>query len=268
MTRARKILSSSAIAALAVVGVPALAAEPGEGTVSSGSPRVEWAGQSVNGGATTIPSLANNGTIACVAPSCDTFALTVADSADLTVFADAPDTGGFLMLEIVKPDGETIYSSGAEGETSNKARIKKAPAGEYTVHIAANALDAVDYTAYAELAVAAAAPAAPATPAAPAPAAAERAATLSIKTRSLSAKRARKAPKLTIASDREVTDVVASIRKGSRVLGEAKLAKLSGAATVKLKLRKALKRGTYTVSVAAKQGTRSVGATRRLAVKR
>jgi hypothetical protein len=195
------------------------------------------------------------------------------------VTADAPDTGGFLMIQIVKPDGEKVYSSGAEGETTNKVRIKKAPTGAYEVQIAANALDPVDYSASAELAVAATPAPAPAPTAAPQPApggepapapapTAEPSANLGLKTRSLSAKRVKKAPKLAISSDRPVTDVTAQIRKGAKVLGKAKLATLNGTATVKLKLRKVLKRGKYVVVLGAKQGTRTVGLTAKLTVKR
>jgi hypothetical protein len=265
-------------AVLAVAAVPAMAAEPGEGTVSAASPKISWSGQSVNGGATTIPAVANGGAEACVPPSCDTFNLTVKDTYDLTVAADAPDTGGFLMIQIVKPDGEKVYSGGAEGDTGNKVRVKKAPAGDYQIQIAANALQPVDYNATAELAVAANTPVTPPPAATPAPtpapagpapaAAAEPSANLGLKTRSLSAKRAKKAPKLVVTADREVTEVVAQIRKGKKVLGKAKLAKLSGTGTVKFKLRKALKKGKYTFTIAAKQGTKTVGLTTKLTVKR
>lgn len=263
MSLARKIICSGAAAAVAAAAVPAFASEPGEGTVSAASPRVDWTGQSINGGATTIPAVANGGPVACVAPSCDTFVLTVVDGADLEVVADAPDTGGFLMINIVKPDGDSIYNSGAEGETTNKVRVKKAAPGEYEVQIATNSLPPTDYTAHARLLV----PAAP-VPAAPAPAAEEPAATLSLKTRSLSARRARKAPKLTIASDREITDVVVRIKKARKVLGTAKLARLDGTAKVKVKLRRPLSRGRHVVVLGGRQGERTVGATARLRVKR
>ena len=276
MTRARKFLCTGAAAVLAAA-VPALAAEPGEGTVSTAAPKVTWTGQSINGAATTIPAVGNSGAAACVAPSCDTFNLTVADSADLTVVADAPDTGGFLMIQIVKPDGEAVYSSGAEGETTNKVRIKKAPTGAYEVQIAANAIGPVDYSASAELAVAA--PPAPPAPAPapqpapggepqPAPAAEQPPANLALKTRSLSARRAKKAPKIVVSTDRAVTDVAAEIRKGKKVLGRAKLATLNGTAALKVKLRKPLKRGRYVVVVSARQNSRTLGVTAKLTVKR
>lgn len=274
MSRARTILCAGAATALAAV--PAFAADPEKGEVSKTAPKVTWTGQSVNGGATTIPAVANGGAPVCQAPSCDTFELDVKDSADLTVIADAPETGGFTMLQIVKPDGEKVYNSGAEGETSTKIRIKKAPAGAYKVEIAANALDPQDYTASAELAVPAPPP--PAPPAGPAPAptatpapaapAPQAGATLSLRTRTISAKRSRKRPKLVIAASREVTDVQAKLKKGKKVVGRAKLARLAGRGTLKFKLRKPLKRGRYALTVVAKDGTRTVGLQARLRVKR
>ena len=273
MSRARTILCAGAAAALATV--PALAADPEKGEVSKTAPKVTWTGQSVNGGATTIPAVANGGAPVCQAPSCDTFELSVKDSADLTVIADAPGTGGFTMLQIVKPDGEKVYNSGAEDETSTKTRIKKAPAGEYKVEIAANAINPQDYTASAELAVPAPPPPPPAggpapTPTAtPAPAPAPQAgATLSLRTRTISAKRSRTRPKLVASASREVTNVRAKLKKGKKTLGRAKLARLAGRATLKFKLRKPLRRGRYAVTVVAKDGTRTVGLQARIRVKR
>jgi hypothetical protein len=272
------ILCTGVAAALAAAAVPALAADPGEGTVSASAPKVSWKGQSINGGATTIPAVGNGGAPVCQAPSCDTFALTVKDSADLIVFADAPDSGGFTMVQIVKPDGEKVYNSGAEGETSTKVRIKKAPAGDYKVEIATNALDPMEYSAYAELVVPPP-PVAPAQPGAtptPAPTTAppattapqaEPGANLGLKTRSLSARRAKKKPALVVTADREVTQVKATLKKGKKVVGKASLAKLAGSGKLTFKLRKALKAGSYTVSLSAKQGTRTVGLAAKLKVK-
>src|SRR4051812_21771144 len=101
-----------ATAAIGLVAVPALAATPDSGTVSESTPRVTWTGDSVNGGATTIPAVANGGTVACVPPSCDTFKLEVATSADLTLIAKSDLDAGFTMLEVVRPDGSKSYSSG------------------------------------------------------------------------------------------------------------------------------------------------------------
>jgi hypothetical protein len=271
--RARVAIAGALLAGVAAV--PALAADPGSGTVSMSTPKVTWTGQSVNGGATTIPAVANGGAEACVAPSCDTFALTVADSADLTVIADAPETGGFTMVQVVLPDGTKVYNSGAEDETTTKVKVKKAPKGDYEVQIAANALPPTDYSASAELTVppppAAPAPTAPApTPTtAPPPAAApEPGARLTLKTRTVSAKRSRTAPKLVLTTDREVTNVRAQLKKGSKTLGKASLAKLTSKGTLKFKLRRKLKPGKYVVAVAATDGGRTVGLRAPLKVKR
>jgi hypothetical protein len=270
--RARVAIAGAVLAGL--TAVPALAADPESGTVSMSAPKVTWTGQSVNGGATTIPAVANGGAEACVAPSCDTFALTVADTADLTVIADAPDTGGFTMVQVVTPDGTKIYNSGAENETSTKVKVKKAPKGDYEVQIATNAINPIDYSASAELAVpppAAPAPQSPAPapttapPPAPAP---DPGATLTLRTRTISAKRSRTAPKLVLASDREVTNVRAQLKKGSRTLGKAALARLAKTGTLKFKLRRKLKPGRYVVAVAATDGGRTVGLQAPLTVKR
>jgi hypothetical protein len=214
-----------------------------------------------------------------VSPSCDTFALKVADSADLTVVADAPGTGGFTMVQVVKPDGSKVYNSGAEGETSTKVKIKKAPTGDYEVQIATNALDPIDYSAFAELAVAPAPTPAPTTTAPPAegtptpaptttPPPIQAGATLSLRTRTISSKRSRTAPKLVISTDREVTNVKAKLKKGAKTLGKATLGKLTSKGTLKFKLRRKLKPGKYVVAIVATDGGRTVGLQAPLKVKR
>jgi len=111
-----------ALLALAALAVPAArAAEPASGTVSLAAPQTAWTGTSTAGGATTIPGVANGGSVACAAPSCDAFALTVADGGDLAITADAPGTGGFTMVEVVKPDGSTQYAMGAEARPRRRS---------------------------------------------------------------------------------------------------------------------------------------------------
>jgi hypothetical protein len=103
--------------------------------------------------------------------------------------------------------------------------------------------------------------------AAPAPAEAP-AATLSLKTLKLSAKRARKAAKLTIASSGPVTGFQAVLKKGSATVAKARLASLSGSRALTFKLRRKLKPGTYTVAMIATDGARQIGTTARLKVTR
>lgn len=265
-----RILAAAALAAAAIAtAVPALAAEPESGTISNASPRVDWKGETINGGLTTLPAVVNGGTVAgCVAPSCETFALTLADAGDLTVTASSPNDRKFVMVEIVKPDGSTIYNGGTETESSTTVKIKKAATGDYEVRIANNALEIEPYEAFAHLPiVAAAAPAEPAPQPQPQPAA-RPAATLSVVTKSLSARRSRKKAKLSISSSGPVSDVVVQLRKGSKALATGRLAQLNGRGTVALKLKRALKKGRYTVAVAAKDGDRPVGATAPLKVKK
>ena len=263
-----RLLAAAALAAAAIAtAVPALAVEPESGTISNASPRVDWKGETINGGATTLPAVVNGGTVAgCIAPTCETFALTLADAGDLTVTASSPNDRKFVMVEIVKPDGSTIYNGGTETESSTTVKIKKAATGAYEVRIANNALEIEPYDAFAHLPiVAAAAPAEPATQPQPA---ARPAATLSVVTRSLSARKSRKKAKLSISSSGPVSDVVVRLRKGSKALATGRLAQLNGRGTVALKLKRALKKGRYTVAVAAKDGDRPVGATAPLKVKK
>jgi len=271
--------------ALAVGVIPAFAADPESGTVSNASPRVEWGGTTINGGATTIPAITNGGTVVCQAPSCDTFDLTLADTGDLTVSVSSEGTGGFLLLEIVKPDGEVVYNGGAENETSTTTKIKKAPAGAYAVRVAVNSLLDDAYKAFAQLG-GAAPPAVvggndPKPPPSPdpqptpvpgsgsQPAPASPAAVLSLNTKKLSARKVKRAPKFAVSTSSPVTEFTAVLKKGKKTLGKGKLAKLDSKATVKLKLKKALKKGSYTVMLRAKdRDGRIVGTTAKLKIVR
>lgn len=269
MTPRRLILPLLAVTALAT---PALAATPEAGTLSKSTPQVKWTGTSSNGGLTTIPAVANSGAPACVSPSCDTFTATVADAGgDLKIKADAPDTGGFLMIQIVKPDGSEQYSSGEEGKTSNSVAVKNAPAGEYQIQIAANAMGDVDYSAVADLVFAPAepdpaAPAPTATPApgaqpTPAPAPAQPAsATIAVKAGRLSAKKVSKQRRaaVTVSSDRTVYEVSVKLLKGKKAVGSAALASLTGSKKVNVRVGKRIKAGSYVLVVSAKDGSATV----------
>ena len=277
MPRLRRLTTLSLTAAAVVAAVPAIAATPESGTISNASPRIDWEGENVNGGLTTLPAFSNGGTVAgCNQPSCDTFALKVADPGDLTVTASSPNERVFVMVEIVKPDGSTVYSGGSETESSTTVKIKKAPAGDYEVRIANNAIEIEPYVAFATL------PAAPAPAPGPAPQPqpqpqpqpgqgqppASPSATVSVVTKKLSARKTRKKAKLAISSSGPVQNVVVTLRKGKKVLGTGKLAQLNGRANVGLKLKKKLKKGRYTVGIAAKDNGRPIGASAPLTVKK
>jgi hypothetical protein len=154
-------------------------------------------------------------------------------------------------------------------------KFKKAPAGTYLVRAQTNNTVADDYAyqGLATLAVAGAAPATPpaSTPPASTPPASAPApgATLTIRTRSASAKRAKGKLKVGVSSDQAVTQVVATLSKGKKKVGTGKLATLSGNGTVTVKVPRKLKPGSYSIAVTAKdQRGATVGAAAKLKIKR
>jgi hypothetical protein len=281
--RTRTLLLAPAVAMLAAA-VPALASDPSSGTVSKAAPKFEWKGTSNAYGVYPLHGTAGpefGSDQPCEAPACDAFALEVADQDLLTLTADnvaAEGPGGdFIEMDVVQPDGEVIYSKSAE-DAPVIVKIKNAPKGAYEVRVYVNQPAHTDgsFNASALLGTAtkpAPAPAAPA-PGQPAPApapaapAAEPAATLSLKTKSASAKKVKKSLKLSLGSSKPVTNVQASIKKGTKVLGTAKLASMGTSGKVALKLKKALKKGSYTIAITANDGGRTVGLSAKLAVKK
>ena len=275
----RPLLVPPALAALAVAAVPAFATEPGEGTVSKASPKVEWTGTSNAYGVYPIHGIAQAGE-PCAAPACDSFTLEVADQDTLTLTADNDNTGGpgsdSVEMDVVTPAGETIYTQSAP-DAAVVVKIKNAAKGTYTVNVLVNQPANVDgaFKASAVLgagtkpAAPAPAPGQPAPGGQPAPAPAqEPAATLSLKTKKASAKKIKKSLKLSVGASKQVTDVQATFKKGSKTLGTAKLASLGSSGTLVFKLKKKLKKGAYTVLISAKDGDRAVGLKSKLTVKK
>ena len=261
MSRAR-LLTVGASVALVVAAVPAVASDPESGTVSASSPSVTWSGNATGYGVvpTNILITTAGQDPACPPQACDTFDLTVADSADLTVTAAQRAADNFTELHVVMPDGTVQYVQSAEAKPAT-IKVKKAPKGEYTIEVLTNeaAFQAGEYDASATLNVpkpAAPAPTTTTPPASPtpAPAAAEPAASLTLKTRKASAKKSRKGLKLSVAATKPVKDLVAQLTKGSKVLGKGKLAQLASTGTVKVKT-KTLKPGTYVVALSAKDAS-------------
>ena len=265
----RRLVLATVLAAAVAAPSAASAATPETGSVSFAAPNFKWNGSTTNGGATTISSIQNGGTYACVAPSCDTFTLTVADAGgDLKITVNN-GSNGFLMVEVVKPDGSTIYNGGAEGEPKTVVGIKNAPKGDYEIHVASNSiLFETLHNGLAELTKPVAVSEEPAPPQtgdqpAPQPAPAEApAANVSLKAGKLSARKIARAKRLglTIAADKPVSDVVVSLFKGKKRLATGKLASLSGSKAMSLKVARKLKAGSYVLTASAKDGSRVVGA--------
>jgi len=251
----------------------AVAATPESGTVSKSSPRVDWTGQTIGSYFTRVPAaITANDTVPCEAPSCDSFALTVADSANLTVAADIgqpADNAGAVTIRIRKPDNSVVVgSSDADSVSAGKHYkivIKNAPTGAYTVEYWNNFFDGpIDYNGYAELAVASATPppndgtSAPPPPGGTPPGQTE-AIDLQVKVGKVSSRKLRKSRKFpaTITVSREVSSVTATFAKGKKTLGKGTLGRTSGTKKLTVKTAKKVKKGTYSLSVVATDGETS-----------
>jgi hypothetical protein len=259
------------------VAVPALAATPDKGTVSKASPSITWEGTATGYGvvpANILVTTAGEKPV-CEAPACDTFTLTVADKDDLTVTAAQRAHDNFTELHVVRPDGTVDYVQSADSEPA-KIKVKGAVPGDYTIEILTNesAEQTGEYDADAKLGTAAPKPAAtPAPGATPAPAPTPQAqprpaASLALTTKSASARKLKKALKLVVSASSPVTDAQLALKKGKKVVGTAKLARIDGKGTFTLRLKKKLAKGSYLISVAARDEGRLVGVTAKFTVKK
>jgi hypothetical protein len=256
----------------------AVAATPESGEVSKAAPKVQWTGQTTGSYFTRVPAAVTaDDSVPCEAPSCDTFALKVADSATLTVAADIvqpADNPGAVTIRIRKPDGSVVVGSSDADAVSEgkpfKMTIKNAPTGDYTVEYWNNFYDGpIDYTASAELAVPppAIAPPTVAAPAAPAPV---EAIGLSVSAPKVSARSLAKTRKLAakVTVSRAVTAVTATLKKGAKKVGAGKLGATSGTAKLTVKTAKKLKPGRYSLVVNATDGTTSTAKTVKVTVRK
>lgn len=254
---------------------PAIAATPENGTVSASSPTVKWEGEAAGYAVFPTNLLLNSAgqePAPCEQPYCDIFTLTVADKADLNLFAAQRGADNFTEMHVIKPDGEKLFAQSGDAEPV-RIKVKAAVPGDYTVEVMTNETIASGgvYDASATLAVAAAAPPANQPPTEPGPAPAtpgpqEPAATLGMTTKSVSARKRKL--KLGVTSSKPVTNLELVIKKGRKVLAKGGLKSLASKGKVALKLRKKLKKGTYVVNMTASDGGRPVGLTTKLKVKR
>jgi methionine-rich copper-binding protein CopC len=260
-------LFSRALCGIALAGVAAgtaIAATPDSGTVNEATPKVEWTGETTGGYLTRMPTAVSGSTdTPCEAPSCDTFALKVKKSANLTIAEslDSDSESAAFTLRIVKPDGEVVQTDSDPGAAANKyvkVVIKNAPTGDYTIEHFDNAADGNSFKAYAELAVAAAKPVVPPVVGeTPAPPVTVQALDLGVTVGKLSAKKLAKSKKLAakVTVSRAVTGITAALKSGAKVVGKGSLGATSGTKTLSLKLAKKLKKGSYSLSVVATDGT-------------
>ena len=263
--RASRTLGAVLGGAVAVAAGASIAgaADPASGTISNATPSVKWAGDVTGSYAARIPVvLSEDDSVPCVAPTCDAFALTLADAGDLTVSGTAPggtSTGGDdapaqVTIRVRKPDGSVVLFTGdATEDKPLSGKIKAAPKGDYDVEYWNNFIDGpIDYVGGAFIG-AGPKPAVPAPPApAPAPAPAPKEdLKVSGKAGKNSAKRKRVV--LTVTVSRAVKSVTATLLKGSKKLGSGKLGAFSGSKKLTIKAAK-LKAGTYSVALTADDG--------------
>ena len=260
---------------------PAIAATPENGTVSAASPTVKWEGEAAGYGVFPTNLLLNSAgqePAPCEQPYCDIFTLTVADKADLNLFAAQRAADNFTEMHVVKPDGERLFAQSADSEAV-RIKVKGAAPGDYTIEVMTNETLAQGgvYDASATLAGASqpAAPPAnqPTTDTRPAPgtepaspSSPEPAATLGLATKSVSARKRKF--KLAVTSSKPVTNLRLVIKKGKKVVGKGALKTLTSKGNVALKLKKKLEKGTYVVNMTASDGGRPVGLSTKLKVKK
>ena len=266
----------------AVAGT-AIAATPESGTVSKSSPKTEWAGETIGSYFTRVPAAVTaDDSVPCEAPSCDSFKLTVADQANLTITADIDqpdDNPGAVTLRVRQPDGSAVVASSGPDEVSDgkpfKVQIKGAKTGDYTVEYWNNFYDGpITYTGTAELAVAGGTPASGPPPSPqPTPGAGSGSgggapATQAIELSVTGAKAKGKKGSAKVTVNRPVKAILAQLKKGKKVVAKGKLGETSGTATIKLKAKKKLKKGKYTLTVTATDGSTSTAKTVKVKVKK
>lgn len=260
----------------------AIAATPESGEVSKANPKVTWSGEVTNSYANRVALLladiaGQSDAVPCGPSTCDAFALKVAESDDLTITADAPestsqtgDAGSQVTLRITRPDGSkelhTTEAGGASPDKPLTVRIKKAPAGDYMIEYYNYFYgSAVEYSASATLgppkpATVVAPPAAPEAPAPAQPQApVQEGLTVKAKVGKASAKKLNRSRKLaaSVTVSRAVKSLTATLKSGKKIVGKGKLGAFSGSKKVTLKLSRKLKPGKYTLVVAASDGAGS-----------
>lgn len=258
--------------ACGAIASTALAATPENGTVSEASPKVTWTSELT---ASWFASRAvileqaagQNGRNPCEAPTCDTFTLNVANQKDLSIGLNGPEADDQLIYRITKPDGE--YVSGTENAGANGylvVKIKNAPTGAYLIELWNYYVASATHENYAELAVSNPAPVAPPAGGTPPPSGGStpqpttvEAINVDVKTGKASARKLARSKKLaaTVTVSRPVSSVKAVLKKGSQTVGKGSLGATSGTKKLTLKLSKKLKKGTYSLTVVASDGSTS-----------
>jgi hypothetical protein len=271
-SRLRKRLAIAFLSLLAVASAvaTAIAAEPSSGKIDKAVPKVEWTGTTVGSFLVLNPMANAPAEVPCEAPTCDTFALEVADGPAEIEFANEveDEDGAIGGIRVEMPDGSVQYADGdSKTGAPFKLKIKNAPNGSYSVGMINNYIDgAQPYKGSAGFVIkppVATTPApAPGTPPAPGggtgsgTATTAEGITITVKVPKSSAKKLGKKKKLvaTVTVSREVASIAGTLKKGAKTIGKGSLGKVTKTAKLSIKVPKKIKAGKYSLTVVAKDG--------------
>lgn len=265
--------------ALVTVGVGlvaggATAATPEGGDLKKGV-KLKWSGDLTSSGV-YYNAWADDPSIECQpqAGNCDKFALNVIDGGEVLLKARLDSTAaqgnnGGAGIRIKLPDNSYVYQQGESGpDTDLTVKLKDAKPGKYEVTTVASFVccGTSGYSETAEYGGAPApAPVQPSQPAQPQPGqpvspAPPQDFKVGAKVGKVSAKKAKKGKAISVkvSSSRSIERMTLILKKGSKKVGTATLAPFPGSAKMKVKLSKALKKGSYVLSVVGQDGNRTV----------
>jgi hypothetical protein len=279
------IRGAVALAGAAALAAGATAATPESGTIGKAAQKVQWSGTVTSGASHWVWGNADPSAPCQSGVTCDSFALKVADDGDVVIklrnggtSGTSSGANGAASVRVTLPDGEVAFATGESGpKTDLVLKIPNAKAGDYTVDGTPSFLNGGDFTATAEWFVPGGSAPKPIEEA-PAPTEPQpqqqqpapqtnTAFTIGAKVGKVSAKKAKKGKTVPVkvTTSRGIAEVVATLKKGSKTVGTAKVAPFGGSGTLKVKLAKALKKGSYTLTVIGRDG--NVQAAKTLKVK-
>ena len=276
----KKLMTRVAVAAIGagLIATGATAATPASGTIGKASPKIKYTGNFVAENAYKWYQVWEADPSVDCGTDCDKYALKVTDPGKLVLKFElgvVGDTGnGYLGIKIQYPNGDYSFDRLESAPKAPAAvTIAKAEAGDYEISIVSNLIccgsqsvtstgDWSDPNAPATSDPAPSETPAPSgggggsTPPSTQPAA-PAAFTVDAKAGKVSAKKAKKGKSISVkaTSSRAIERMTLTLKKGSKTVGTATKAPFPGSATMKVKLSKALKKGTYTLVVAGQDGS-------------
>lgn len=134
----RMLSAAAAIAALTVAAPSASGATPAAGEVSATQLTQSWTGEAYGQPMKLGEDFQTHDL--CIAPFCDSFALTVKDPGALRVNLVAPGSAGYVDVLVTFPDGTTEFLAGTEAEVAHEITYRTAAVGTYLFDIWPNRL--------------------------------------------------------------------------------------------------------------------------------